>query len=109
MMNYLIAVNLNTTVTLTGIFSFLSALGTLATIYTVVHGSNKENTSKEVEIIKRFTTLEVKLDNFTSQVASLNQNYIRSDEKLDQLQTEITKQNEKILTLFKLYDNLKPR
>jgi peptidoglycan hydrolase CwlO-like protein len=101
--------SLNTTITLAGLFSFISMLGTLVAIYAIVHSTRRENTDKEVEIIKRFTTLEVKLDNFTSQVSSLNQNYVRSDEKLDQLQTEITKQNEKILTLFKLYENLKPR
>lgn len=93
------------TVSLSLIFSIVAAIGVLYNIFATHRRDEEADDKKELEMQKNFTKLEVKLDEFGRQMSEVVRRSEKSGDKLESIGQEITKQNERISTLFRLHDD----
>lgn len=94
-----------TTISLSLIFSSISMIGVLANIYISFKRESESDKLKEVQIEKHFAQIDVKLENFFSTmtgIARINEN---SAQKIDENLKAILQSNERIGTLFRLHDD----
>ncbi len=100
---------LDSHVTLAVVFSFISMIGVIVSIYATMHTRSRESTEKEVDMTKNFTRLEVKLDSFNQRIDNINRNVEKSDAKLDEISDRLSRTDERINTLFKYSDDFRQR
>lgn len=98
-----------TTISLSLIFSIISMIGVLANIIVSLRRETESHKQKEIQIEKHFAKIDVKLDEYFSQMALIVKNTDRTAEKIDALSQEIAKSNERIGTLFRLHDEHEKR
>ena len=91
--------NLDSHVTLSVVFSFISMIGTIIAIYAVIHTRNKEGQEKEVEMTKNFTRLEVKLDTQGQQISNISHCVEKQDSKLDDALERLSRFDERLVNL----------
>lgn len=93
-----------TTVSLSLIFSCISMIGVIINITVLLKKENELNKQKEVQIEKHFTQIDVKLDDFLNRITQIVNNSEKSAEKIDTNLQKIIATNERISTLFRLHD-----
>lgn len=94
-----------TTISLSLIFSSISMVGVLANIYISFKRESESNKLKEVQIEKHFAQIDVKLENFFSTMTGIARNNENSAQKIDENLKAILQSNERIGTLFRLHDD----
>lgn len=94
-----------TTISLSLIFSSISMIGVLANIYISFKRESESNKLKEVQIEKHFAQIDVKLENFFSTMTGIARNNENSAQKIDENLKAILQSNERIGTLFRLHDD----
>ena len=98
-------ISLETSISFAVLFSLMTVIGTGLNIYAVLHNTKKDSTGEKVEIQKNFARIEAKLDTFNSQLAMVNTNFEKTDNKTDLLVEEQARQKEQITSLFRLNEN----
>lgn len=93
------------TVSLSLIFSIIAAIGVVFNIFSTHRRDEEADNKKEIEMQKNFTKIEVKLDEFGRQMSEVVRRSEKSGDKIEAIGQEITKQNERINTLFRLNDD----
>lgn len=93
------------TVSLSLIFSIIAAFGVVFNVLATYKRDESAEDKKELEMQKNFTKLEVKLDEFGRQMSEVVRRSEKSGDKIEAIGQEITKQNERISTLFRLHDD----
>ena len=81
--------SLDSHVTLAVIFSFVSMLGTLGSIYVIIHGRQNEDTNKEVANVEQFVKINYKLDELCRNQATLVKNSEKTTEVVGEIQKEL--------------------
>lgn len=94
-----------TTISLSLIFSSISMIGVLANIYISFKRESESNKLKEVQIEKHFAQIDVRLENFLNSMADIAKNNEVSAQKIDDNLKAILQSNERIGTLFRLHDD----
>ena len=94
-----------TTISLSLIFSSISMIGVLANIYISFKRESESDKLKEVQIEKHFAQIDVKLENFFSTMTGIARNNENSAQKIDENLKAILQSNERIGTLFRLHDD----
>lgn len=94
-----------TTISLSLIFSSISMIGVLANIYISFKRESESNKLKEVQIEKHFAQIDVKLENFLGSMTEIARNNENSAQKIDENLKAILQSNERIGTLFRLHDD----
>lgn len=94
-----------TTISLSLIFSSISMIGVLANIYISFKRESESNKLKEVQIEKHFAQIDVRLENFLNSMAEIAKNNEVSAQKIDDNLKAILQSNERIGTLFRLHDD----
>lgn len=94
-----------TTISLSLIFSSISMIGVLANIYISFKRESESNKLKEVQIEKHFAQIDVRLENFLNSMADIARNNEVSAQKIDDNLKAILQSNERIGTLFRLHDD----
>lgn len=94
-----------TTISLSLIFSSISMIGVLANIYISFKRESESNKLKEVQIEKHFAQIDVRLENFLNSMADIAKNNEISAQKIDDNLKAILQSNERIGTLFRLHDD----
>ena len=83
--------SLDSHITLAVIFSFISMIGTLGSIYAIIHSKQNEDTTREVSDAKEFLKINMKLDEFCRQLSTLAKNSDKTSDTLAVLQQHIVK------------------
>lgn len=94
-----------TTISLSLIFSSISMIGVLANIYISFKRESESNKLKEVQIEKHFAQIDVRLENFLNSMADIAKSNEVSAQKIDDNLKAILQSNERIGTLFRLHDD----
>lgn len=94
-----------TTISLSLIFSSISMIGVLANIYISFKRESESNKLKEVQIEKHFAQIDLRLENFLNSMATIAKNNEVSAQKIDDNLKAILQSNERIGTLFRLHDD----
>ena len=94
-----------TTISLSLIFSSISMIGVLANIYISFKRESESNKLKEVQIEKHFAQIDVRLENFLNSMADIAKNNEIIAQKIDDNLKAILQSNERIGTLFRLHDD----
>ena len=94
-----------TTISLSLLFSSISMIGVLANIYISFKRESESNKLKEVQIEKHFAQIDVRLENFLNSMADIAKNNEVSAQKIDDNLKAILQSNERIGTLFRLHDD----
>ena len=94
-----------TTISLSLIFSSISMIGVLANIYISFKRESESNKLKEVQIEKHFAQIDVRLENFLNSMADIAKNNEVSAQKIDDNLKAILQSNERIGTLFRVHDD----
>lgn len=109
----MIAVNLNSSMTLSVAFSFFAMLAQLGTIYALIHTRQKEATDKEVSEAKligdvkaQIGEIKTGLDFLFKSVDSTNKTVEKSDYKLDNALSMLTEQGARLNDLERRVDRL---
>ena len=97
-------VSSGTSVSLSLILSVISVIGVVVGIFGSYKRDNETERKKEIEIEKNFAKISVKLDEFARQLSEMLKRAEKSSDKMDEVSNEITRQNEKISTLFHYKD-----
>lgn len=97
--------NENITISIALIFSIISMIGVAVNIANTVKRNTEINTQKELSIEKNFAKLEVKLDEFGRLISDISKRSEKNADRIDYISQEITKQNERISTLFHYHDD----
>lgn len=100
---------LDTTVNLSLIFSIVSMMGVLVNIFGTYKHDNEAETKKQMDIEKNFVKINVKLDEFCSNMNDLMRKSEKNMDVVNDISKEIIKQNERIETLFHYHDNHEER
>lgn len=94
-----------TTISLSLIFSSISMIGVLANIYISFKRESESSKLKEVQIEKHFAQIDVKLENFFSTMTEIVRKNETCTQKIDENLKAILQSNERIGTLFRLHDD----
>lgn len=90
---------MDTTVSLSFIFSFISMLGVLVTIYGTFKRQNDSEGKKEIDIEKNFVKVNLKLDEFCRQIGILTKTTEKSADVINEIKDVLTKHTEQITNL----------
>lgn len=109
----MIAANLNSSMTLSVVFSFFAMLAQLGTIYALIHTRQKEATDKEVSEAKligdvkaQIGEIKTGLDFLFKSVDSTNKTVEKSDYKLDNALGMLSEQGARLNDLERRVDRL---
>lgn len=96
----------DTTISLALIFSIVSVLGVLSSMYNN-HKKNKETEErKEIEIEKNFVTLNLKLDALVKNITEMNESAKEQRIEMKRVNESVAHIEEQIKTLFTRVGNL---
>ena len=93
------------TISIALIFSIISIAGVAVNIANTIKRNNETNTQKELSIEKNFARLEVRLDEFGRIISDISKRSEKNSDRIEYISQEITKQNERISTLFHYHDD----
>lgn len=101
--------NAGQTISLSLIFSIVSMVGVIVNIFGTYKRDSDVEKKKEIDIEKNFARISVKLDEFGRQISEVVKRSEKSGDKIEEISREITKQNERITTLFHYKDDHEKR
>lgn len=87
----------------------IAIVGWAFSLYAIVHARNKDEQVKDSEMVKNFTRLEVKMDSYNQRINSIDKTVEKSDAKLDDINTHLTRTDEKINGLHEVVSDLRKR
>lgn len=87
----------------------IAIVGWAFSLYAIIHARNKDEQVKDNEMIKNFTRLEVKMDSYNQRIDNIDKTVEKSDAKLDDINTHLTRTDEKINGLHEVVIDLRKR
>lgn len=102
-------ISADTSINFSLILSIISCIGVIVAIAQAFKKDSDAKTSEKLDIEKNFVKINVKLDNFCEQTKQILKNQEKSSDELRSLSEEIVKNDERIQTLFKHYEDHEER
>lgn len=87
---------LDTTVSLSLIFSFISMVGVVVTIIGTFRSHRDNSEKKEIDIEKNFVKVNLKLDEFCRQISALTRTTEKSTDIINEIKNELARHEEQV-------------
>lgn len=87
---------LDTTISLSLLFSFIAMIGNLIAIYGIFERKHDKDSDREIDITKNFVKVNMKLDEFCRSISDLSKNTDKTTDILSSVQQHMIKVDSKL-------------